>query len=106
MTGARIGPTFSGGNPMEPMPRPGVDVSIWFKPPNITPRHGSALLKFPDRATFVARFKNGGRKYAGSPMPWETFSRMSAEDVGALCEFLHTVPPSGDPSQEDPQVTH
>lgn len=104
-TGALTGPRYSGGDPpMEPTPAPGVDRSLYFVPPNITPLPGSALSKFPDRATFVARFKNGGRKYAGSPMPWEALARTSPEDIGALYEFLKTVPPSGKPAPEEPTV--
>ena len=57
-------------------------------------RRGSALMKFPDRATFVARFKVGGRQHPGTPMPWESFARMSPDDVGALYEFLRSLPPS------------
>jgi mono/diheme cytochrome c family protein len=104
MTGAATGPAFSGGNVMEPSALPGVDVSLWFKPPNITPLAGSALMRFPDRDTFVARFKNGGRKYEGSPMPWEAFSRLTPEDVGAVYEFLHRLPAAGQPAPEDPRV--
>jgi mono/diheme cytochrome c family protein len=104
LTGVPTVPTFSGGNPIEPSAQAGADRSLWFKPPNITPRDGSALMKFPDRATFVARFKVGGRHYDGSPMPWEAFSRMSPEDIGALYEFLHAQPPSGEPAPEDPRV--
>ena len=104
MTGALVGPRFSGGDAMEPLPRAGVDPPLWFKPSNLTPLKGSALLRFPDRATFVARFRNGGRKYAGSPMPWEALGRMTAEDAGALYEFLKSQPPSGQPSPEEPTV--
>jgi mono/diheme cytochrome c family protein len=104
-TGALTGPEFSGATALiDPVPLKDVDTSMWFLPPNITPLQGSALSKFPDRATFVARFKNGGRKYEGTPMPWESFARMTPEDLGALYEFLHTLPPSGQPSPEDPQV--
>jgi hypothetical protein len=88
------GPDFSGGEEFEPMPLPGVDMNTWFRTPNITPQKGSALMKFPDRATFVARFKVGGRQHAGTPMPWESYARMSAEDVGALYEFLRSLPPA------------
>ncbi len=88
------GPEFSGGEEMEPMPMPGADKDTWFRTPNITPTKGSGLLKFPDRATFVARFKVGGRQHAGTPMPWEAYAKMSAEDVGALYEFLHSLPAS------------
>jgi mono/diheme cytochrome c family protein len=88
------GPEFSGGEEFEPMPLPGVDMRTWFRTPNITPHTGSALMKFPDRATFVARFKVGGRQHPGTPMPWESYARMSAEDVGALYEFLRSLPPA------------
>jgi mono/diheme cytochrome c family protein len=104
MTGAITGPRYSGGNLMEPAARQGVDLTLWFAPPNITPLKGSALTKFPDRETFVARFRFGGRKYDGSPMPWEAFARMTPEDIGALYEFLHSLPPSGEPAPEEPTV--
>jgi mono/diheme cytochrome c family protein len=94
MTFEPVGPEFSGGSDFEPMPLPGVDMQTWFRTPNITPKRGSALMKFPDRATFVARFKVGGRQHAGTPMPWEAFARMSAEDVGAIYEFLRSLPPA------------
>jgi mono/diheme cytochrome c family protein len=87
------GPEFSGGEEFEPMPLAGVDMKTWFRTPNITPQKGSALMKFPDRATFVARFKVGGRQLAGTPMPWEAYARMSADDVGALYEFLRSLRP-------------
>src|SRR5262245_41613557 len=55
LTFAPNGPEFSGGVAMEPAIRDGVDKSLWFQPPNLTPLKGSALLRFPDRETFVAR---------------------------------------------------
>jgi hypothetical protein len=89
---------------MEPRDIAGVDQSLWFAPPNLTPLKGSALNRFPDRETFIARFQRGGRKHAGSPMPWECFGKLTAEDVGALYEFLHSVPAAGQPSPEEPTV--
>jgi mono/diheme cytochrome c family protein len=102
LTGATTGPAYSGGNVLDPALLADVDPAIKFRPPNITPLAGSALMKFPDRATFIARFKNGGRKFQGSPMPWEAYARMTPEDVGALYEYLLTVPPAGAPAPEDP----
>jgi mono/diheme cytochrome c family protein len=99
------GVEFSGGTEMEPLPLPGADPLVWFIPPNLTPRKGSALDKFPDRDTFVARILKGGRQHAGSPMPWESFAQMSPEDAGALYEFLRTLPPADGPSGE-PSVRH
>lgn len=94
MTFAINGPEFSGGDPMDPIALTGADPKIWYTPPNITREPVSGLSKFPDRATFVARFLRGGRQYAGSPMPWECFARMSEHDVAALYEFLHDLPPA------------
>ena len=104
LTFALNGPEFSGGAPIEPRSLPSIDRTMWFRPPNLTPLQGSALLRFPDRATWVARFQKGGRKYPASPMPWDCFSRMTAEDAGALYEFFRTLSPAGEPSPEDPQV--
>jgi mono/diheme cytochrome c family protein len=106
MTGAATGPRLSGGSPMEPVLRDGVDKDLWFTPPNITPLPGSALRKFPDRATFIARFKNGGRQYAGSPMPWEGLARMTNEDIGSLYEYLMAQRVSGEKAPTDPRVKH
>ena len=105
-TFAATGPDFSGGMEMEPIAAAGVDPAIWFRTPNLTPMKGSALIKFPDRETFIARFQKGGRHYDGSPMPWEAFARMSHEDIAALYEYLHSLPavegPSGEPTFRKP----
>ncbi len=104
LTFALNGPEFSGGVAMEPRALPGVDNTLWFTPPNLTPREGSALNRFPDRETFVARFQKGGRKYPASPMPWDVFSHMTSEDAGALYEYFKTLEPAGEPASEDPRV--
>jgi mono/diheme cytochrome c family protein len=100
MTFAPTGPDFSGGEVMDSADLPGVDRSLRFITPNITPSKDGALAKFPDRATFVARFKVGGRHYPGSPMPWETFARMSESDIAALYDFLHSLAPQPGPTGE------
>lgn len=99
-TFAATGPEFSGGMIMDSVERPGVDMSMGFISSNITPKPGSALKKFPDKITFVARFQRGGRQFPGSPMPWEEFRRMSEEDLGAIYDFLSTLPPQDGPSGE------
>ena len=106
LTFALSGPEYSGGADIEPRTIRGVDQAVWFQPPNITPLPGSALLRFPDRATFVARFQKGGRKFQGSPMPWDCFSHLTADDAGALYEFLRSLPPAGSPSPQEPMVRH
>ena len=98
------GPEFSGGVAIEPRDIPNVDRSLWFQPPNLTPLPGSALTRFPDRETFVARFQKGGRKYPASPMPWDCYARATAEDAGALYEFFRTIPAAGQPSPQEPTV--
>jgi len=90
---AAVGQDFAGGNEMAPERRPGADPNLWFRTPNLTPASGSALNKFPDRETFIARFQRGGFHYAGSPMPWGPFSHISEADLGALYEFLHSLQP-------------
>ena len=95
---AAIRPEFAGGNEMEPAERTGVDRSVWFRTPNLTPASGSALSKFPDRETFIARFQRGGRQHLGSPMPWEAFGTMNTDDLAALYEFLHSLPPQAGPT--------
>jgi mono/diheme cytochrome c family protein len=95
---APVKPEFAGGNEMEPGDREGTDKAVWFRTPNLTPARDSALSKFPDRATFIARFQRGGRQYAGSPMPWECFARMNEQDLGALYEFLHSLAPQHGPT--------
>src|SRR5262249_12056677 len=98
MTFAPTGPDFAGGMEMEPIPVSSVDQTLWFRTPNVTPKTGGALVKFPDRDTFVARFLRGGRQYAGSPMPWEAYARMHPDDVAAVFEFLRTLQPQEGPT--------
>lgn len=33
-------------------------------------------------------------------MPWETFARMSTDDIAALYEFLRALPPADGPTGE------
>jgi mono/diheme cytochrome c family protein len=98
MTFANTGAEFAGGEEMEPALRPGADPNIWFRTPNLTPAIDGALHKFPDRETFIARFQHGGFHYEGSPMPWEPYSRMSADDLGALYEYFHSLAPQAGPT--------
>lgn len=98
------GPEFSGGVPIEPRPLTEADRTLWFAPPNLTPLEGSAIRRFPDRETFVARFQRGGRKHVASPMPWDSFARMTSEDAGALFEYFMSQPAVGAASPDDPTV--
>jgi mono/diheme cytochrome c family protein len=100
LTFANVGPEFAGGTEMAPELRPGADPNIWFRTPNLTPSRDSALSKFPDRETFIARFQRGGFHYEGSPMPWEPYGRMSSADLGALYEYFHSLQPQPGPVGE------
>jgi mono/diheme cytochrome c family protein len=98
LTFAATGPEFSGGSELPPDPAPGADPTMWLRSPNLTPHPTGSLAKFPDRDTFIARFRLGGRQHAGSPMPWEAFRRMSDADLGALYEFFRSLPPAPGPT--------
>jgi len=43
-------------------------------------------------AEFIARFRIEGRALGGSPMPWESFGRMTDADLGAIYRYLRTLP--------------
>ena len=104
MTFAATGPSFAGGFLMEPEGE-GVDPTIRFKTPNLTPQKDGALASFPDADAFVARFRTTGRVYAGSPMPWESFRKISDTDLRALYEFLRGLPAAPGPQSGDVVVT-
>jgi hypothetical protein len=104
MTFALTGPEFSGGAAIEPRAAPDLDRTLWFAPPNLTSLPGSAINRFPDRETFVARFQKGGRKYLASPMPWDCLSKLTTDDAAALYEFFKSLPPAGQPAPEDPRI--
>lgn len=91
-TGEATGPEFSGGTEMEPAPFPGVDTTVWFRSPNLTPDPSGSLRNFADAKGFAARFR-AGRVNKGSPMPWESFARMSDTDLEALYMFFSSLPP-------------
>lgn len=40
----------------------------------------------------MARFRQG-RVIPGSPMPWQAFARLAADDLRAIYRYLKAVPP-------------
>lgn len=70
---------------------------------NITP-DPSTFVGSASRDAFIARFRAFGRFAPGSEpimgaglnsvMPWTRLGRMNGEDLGAIYDFLRTVPPS------------
>ncbi|MFT3922072.1 MAG: cytochrome c [Myxococcales bacterium] len=69
------------------------DPSMEFAPPNLTPDKDTGHIYNWDEDGFVARFK-AGRVYKGSHMPWESFGRMTEEDVRSIYRFLRALPPT------------
>jgi mono/diheme cytochrome c family protein len=88
LTGAYTGPDFSGGVVFEGEP----GMKGKFITPNLTPDKGTGLIAEWSEKTFVDRFRRG-RYYEGSPMPWESFSRMTDNDLKAIYRYLQTVKP-------------
>lgn len=104
MTFAATGPSFAGGFLMEPEGG-GIDPNIRFKTPNLTPEKAGSFATFADADAFVERFRTTGRVYAGSPMPWESFRKISETDLRALYEFLRGLPTAPGPQSGDVVVT-
>lgn len=87
-TGGMTGPLYGGATGFVDDYNP----KRTWNPPNLTaaPKTGRAALFTEDQ--FVARFRSG-RLIAGSPMPWQAFSKMSEDDIRAIYRFLKTLPP-------------
>lgn len=81
MSGKFIGPPFGGGGNVE-----------GFITPNLTPDPSGRIYKW-SKADFIGRFRKG-RLIPGSPMPWNSFSRMNDEELTAIYNFLKTVKPA------------
>ena len=104
-TGAPTGPEFSGATaPMEPIPLKGVDTSMWFTPPNITPLSRQRALEVPRPRHLRGALQERRAALSGIADAVGGLRQDDAEDIGAIYQFLRTVPPSGQPAPEDPQV--
>jgi mono/diheme cytochrome c family protein len=87
-TGAQEGVAFAGGMTVEThsaSPKK-------FVTPNLTPDPKTGHIYAWSEDAFVARFKVGVD--TGSPMPWQTFSRMSDDDLRALYRYFRSLPPA------------
>ncbi len=87
MTGAMVGPRFGGTKGFTEASDP---AHSW-SPPNITADPTTGRLGKLTEDQFVARFRQG-RLLAGSPMPWQAFSRMDEGDLRSIYQYLKTVP--------------
>ncbi|MDO9374817.1 MAG: cytochrome c [Bacteroidota bacterium] len=80
LTGGFIGEPFAGGA-IENM-----------KTPNLTPDSSSRIFGW-SQANFIARFRMG-KLVPGTPMPWNSFKRMSDDELKAIYNYLQTVKPA------------
>jgi len=87
-TGALTGPRFGGTRGFTEVDDP---AHTW-SPPNITSDPTTGRLGQMTEDQFVARFRQG-RVLAGSPMPWQSFSRMDENDLRSIYRYLKSIPP-------------
>jgi mono/diheme cytochrome c family protein len=80
LSGEFTGEPYAGGNDIE-----------GFITPNITPDSTSRIFGWSEK-NFVDRFRMG-RLEAKSPMPWESFGRMTDDELKAIYAYLKTVKP-------------
>ena len=88
MTGALTGPRFGGTTGFTEADDPG---RTW-SPPNITSDPETGKLGKMSEDQFVTRFRQG-RLIPGSPMPWQSFARLTEDDLRSIYRYLKTVPP-------------
>lgn len=88
VSGAYLGPPFSGGTP-EPVAG---DPTRILTAPNLTPDSATGRIAAWTEDAFVARFR-AGRLLRESYMPWEFFARMTDDDLRAIYRYLRTLPP-------------
>jgi len=93
MTGAYIGPEYAGQMTLEVLnENHQVIEDKHLVTPNLTPDRETGRIFYWDQETFIKRIRQG-RIIAGSPMPWEAFSRMSERDLKALYKFFKSLKP-------------
>lgn len=88
MTGELTGTPFAGWAGME-----GNAPGVLFNTPNLTPDPTTGYLYDWDFELFKGRFRAGPR-FPDSPMPWANFARMSDDDLKAIWNYLHSLPPA------------
>jgi mono/diheme cytochrome c family protein len=80
MTGAFTGELFAGGLEID-----------GFVTPNLTTDSSSRIFAW-DQQKFISRFREG-KKIQQTPMPWNSFKRMSDNDLIAVYKYLKTLKP-------------
>lgn len=82
-------PRFQGAGQADP---DGVDPAFEIAAPNLTPDPETGHMAKWSEEDFLTRFK-AGVVYAGSPMPWENFARMTEDDMRSLYRYLKSLAP-------------
>lgn len=80
LSGTFTGEPFAGGNEIE-----------GFITPNITPDSSSRVFGWSQQ-NFIDRFRMG-KLQPKSPMPWQSFGRMTDEELKAIYAYLKTLKP-------------
>ena len=80
LAGAFTGEPFGGGNNIE-----------GFVTPNLTPDSGGRIFNW-SKQNFIDRFRMG-KLHPQSPMPWNSFSRMTDDELTAVYNYLKTLKP-------------
>lgn len=88
MSGAYVGPDFSGGARFNSE----TGSQEQYVTANLTPDKETGRIADWSEEAFIQRFRRG-RFYEGSPMPWESYGRMSDSDLKAIYRYLQTVQP-------------
>lgn len=100
--GQPIGVPYAGGREF-PVPAPGAGT---VRSANLTPDDATGLGRWT-KAQFVSRFRAASLEAAAaqavpaggfnSVMPWWAWARMSEADLGAIYDFLRSLPPATNP---------
>lgn len=85
-TGQPAGEPLAGGNPFveEGLPT--------LTPPNLTPDPNTGKIYNWSQDDFIKRFRMG-RAFKHSHMPWESYNRMTDDELKAIYKYLRTVKP-------------
>lgn len=84
ISGKHTGEPFGGGGPMK-------EKDGTYIPPNLTPHFTGRTWQW-SQEDFITRFRNG-KILQGSPMPWNSFKRMSDDQLKAIYNYLRTIKP-------------
>jgi len=84
-----VGPRFQGNGHPDPDP---VDPSFELAAPNLTPDPTTGHITSWSEDDFLKRFRTGV-VYSGSPMPWESYARMTEQDIRSLYRYLRSLEP-------------